>query len=199
MLFLSCKANARVRLAKTGHSPHSSTLVVICVVLLLFVLFCCYLCCSVVICVVLLLFVLFCVLFVCKCVLPPGDNPIAVNKNIVSYSLLVSGSHAPIIRRIHCINTTSGICHCVYRCVCVFGHVKVEVLPPQHGRNGPIQTCTPNGHLYRVSYTRSRIDTINSPDDGNMAARNVYRIEINKHEKELCVKLVICKDILYSL
>jgi len=47
--FLSSKANARVKLAKTAHGPHSSTLVVICVVLLLFVLF--Y------------------VLFVCKCVL----------------------------------------------------------------------------------------------------------------------------------
>ena len=47
--FPSCKANARVKLAKTGHGPHSSKLVVICVVLLLFVLF--Y------------------VLFVCKCVL----------------------------------------------------------------------------------------------------------------------------------
>jgi hypothetical protein len=60
--FLSCKANARVKLAKTGHGPHSSTLVVICVVRLLFVLFC--------------------VLFVCKCVLPQGDNPVAVNKYI---------------------------------------------------------------------------------------------------------------------
>jgi len=29
---------------------------------------------------------LFCVLFVCKCVLPPGDNPIAVNKYIISYN-----------------------------------------------------------------------------------------------------------------
>jgi len=38
-LFLSCKANAMVKLAKTGHGPHSSKLVVICVVLLLFVLF----------------------------------------------------------------------------------------------------------------------------------------------------------------
>jgi hypothetical protein len=37
--FLSCKANARVKLAQTGHSTHSSTLVVICVVRLLFVLF----------------------------------------------------------------------------------------------------------------------------------------------------------------
>jgi hypothetical protein len=47
--FLSCKANARLKLAKTGHGRHSSTLVCICVVQLLFVLF--Y------------------VLFVCKCVL----------------------------------------------------------------------------------------------------------------------------------
>jgi len=58
--FLSFKGNARVRLKKTGHGPHSSTLVVFCVVRLLFVLF--Y------------------VMFVCKCVLPPSDNPIAVNK-----------------------------------------------------------------------------------------------------------------------
>jgi len=66
--FLSCKAKARVKLAKTGHGPHSSTLVVICVVWLLFVLF--Y------------------VLFVCKCVLPLGDNPIAVNKYIISYIMV---------------------------------------------------------------------------------------------------------------
>jgi len=37
--FLSFKANVRVKLVKTGHGPHSSTLVVICVVRLLFV--CC--------------------------------------------------------------------------------------------------------------------------------------------------------------
>jgi len=50
---------------------------------------------------------------------------------------------------------------------------------------GLIQTCTPNGHLYRVTYTRYRIYKINSPDDGNMAARNTQRIEINKHEKRV--------------
>ena len=54
-----------------------------------------------------------------------------------------------------------------------------------------IQTCTPNGHLYKVTYTRCRIDTINSPDDGHMAACNTQRTEINIHEKELCFKLVI--------
>ena len=52
-------------------------------------------------------------------------------------------------------------------------------------RRSLIQTRTPNGHLYRVTYTRCRIDTINSPDDGHMAARNTYRIEINIYEKEL--------------
>jgi hypothetical protein len=35
---LSCKANARVKLAKMGHDPHCTTLAV-------FVLFGCYLCC----------------------------------------------------------------------------------------------------------------------------------------------------------
>jgi len=57
-----------------------------------------------------------------------------------------------------------------------------------------IQTCTLNSHLYRVTYTRCRIDTINSPDDGHVAGRNMQRIGINIHEKELCLKLVIYKD-----
>jgi hypothetical protein len=90
--------------------------VVICVVRLfylgcsvvLFGLFCCYLCCSVVICVVRLLFVMFCVLFVCKCVLPPGDNPIAVNKYIII--LLLSsednfGNDKVSPRQVHQIHT----------------------------------------------------------------------------------------------
>jgi len=74
--FLSCKANARVKLAKTGHDPHSS---------IVFVFFgCYYLCCLVVICVVL------CTVCVCKCVLPPGDDPIAVNKYInINYSSII--------------------------------------------------------------------------------------------------------------
>jgi len=65
--FLSCKANARVKLAKTGRGPHSSTLVCICVVRFLFVLF--Y------------------VWFVCKCILPPGDKLIVVNKYIILETL----------------------------------------------------------------------------------------------------------------
>jgi hypothetical protein len=36
-----------------------------------------------------------------------------------------------------------------------------------------IQTCIPHGHPHRVTYTRCRIDTINSPDDGHIADRNM--------------------------
>jgi hypothetical protein len=77
--FLSCKTNARLKLAKTGHGPHSSTLVVICVVRLLFVLF--Y------------------VLLVCKCVLPPGDNPNAVNKYNLSYLKMQSVRQTTSLQR----------------------------------------------------------------------------------------------------
>ena len=45
--------------------------------------------------------------------------------------------------------------------------------------------CIVDGHLHRVTYTRCRIDKINSPDDGHVAVRNKYRIEINIHEKTM--------------
>ena len=32
-----------------------------------------------------------------------------------------------------------------------------------------IVSCIPEGHLHRVTYTRCRIDAINSPDDGHIA------------------------------
>jgi len=67
--FLCCKANARVKPAKTGHGPHSSKC----------------LCCSMYFCVVLLfLCCLFCVVlgivcvYMCTVLLPRGGYPIAV-------------------------------------------------------------------------------------------------------------------------
>ena len=75
------------------------------------------------------------------------------------YSLHVSGSHVPIIRRINCINTTSGICHSVWMTVWCAGLDETAVSSkPAH---------------QKVIYTRYRIYTINSPDDGHMAARNM--------------------------
>jgi hypothetical protein len=46
----------------------------------------------------------------------------------------------------------------------------------QVGKFSP--TCTPDGHLHRVTRTRC-IDTIDSPDDEHEVARNMQRIEIN--------------------
>jgi hypothetical protein len=40
-------------------------------------------------------------------------------------------------------------------------------------------SCIPDGHPHRVTNTRCRIDTVISPDDGNIIARNIKRIEIN--------------------
>jgi len=80
VFFLSCKANSRVKLAKSGHGPHLFRIVIFVVLLSL--------CCSVVVimlysyCVALLLFVLSYVLIVCTVPLPPGVNPIAVDKYI---------------------------------------------------------------------------------------------------------------------
>ena len=80
LFFLSCKANAGVKLVETGHGPHSSKLVVICVVLYI-------VCICAVLCIV-------CV-YICTVLLPPGVNPIAVDKyhiissyHIISYHII---------------------------------------------------------------------------------------------------------------
>ena len=54
-----------------------------------------------------------------------------------------------------------------------------------------IKTYIPDGHLHRVTNTRYLIDTIESPDDEHLNARNLYRIEINIYKKEMCVVFVI--------
>ena len=56
-LFLSCKANARVKSAKTGHGPHSSWFLCCC----MYCLFCVVLC---IVCV-----------YMCTVLLPPGCQP----------------------------------------------------------------------------------------------------------------------------
>jgi len=48
-----------------------------------------------------------------------------------------------------------------------------------------IQTRTPDGHLHRVTYTRCRINTIDSSNDEHRGARNMYRIRINIYEKRI--------------
>ena len=70
---------------------------------------------------------------------------------IYFFSLHVSGNYVPIIRRNNCIYATLGMCH-------------------SHRQTS---------HLYKVTSTKCRIDTVISPDYGHIAARNMYRKEIN--------------------
>ena len=54
LLFLSCKANARVKLAKSGHGPHLFRIIVFCVVLVIVLCYRLYavlllLCCTVIV------------------------------------------------------------------------------------------------------------------------------------------------------
>ena len=82
--FLSCKANARVKLAKTGHSPHYSQLVVICVLLLLFVFS-----------------VLFVSFYVLLCV-----NTTAVDKYIVSFIIIRETTELTVSAVVKCYTET---------------------------------------------------------------------------------------------
>ena len=64
-------------------------------------------------------------------------------------SLHVSRIRVLIIRRFNCVNMISGTCH------------------------SDRLVCIPDGHLHGVTCTRYRIDTIESPDDEYLNARNM--------------------------
>jgi len=76
------------------------------------------------------------------------------------YSVHVSGNYVPIIRRTNCINAIPGICNSVWT---TMWYADLNGIP----------TCITGGRPRRVTYTRYRIDTVNSPDHGHIVARNV--------------------------
>jgi len=41
-----------------------------------------------------------------------------------------------------------------------------------------IPPCIPDSHPYRITSTKCHINTVVSPDDGHIVARNMYRKEI---------------------
>jgi hypothetical protein len=56
----------------------------------------------------------------------------------------------------------------------------------------------PDGHLHRVTYARC-IDTVDSPDDEHMGARNMSRIEINIYEKIIVHEVGYLQEITLTL
>ena len=72
-------------------------------------------------------------------------------------SVHVSSNLVLIIKRINCINTTSGVCH------------SVPVTVSRAGRKGLAREMVTD----TVTYTRCCIDTIDSLDDEHCVARNM--------------------------
>ena len=72
------------------------------------------------------------------------------------FYLHVSGDYVPITRRNNCIYATLDICKSAWMTVCIT-----------------------DSNPHRVTKTKYRIDTVISPDDGYIVARNTYRKETN--------------------
>jgi hypothetical protein len=81
--------------------------------------------CCLVVNVVWLLFVLFYVVFVCKCVLPPGDNPIAVNKYIISYHIITNDKWFR-----HSLNISVYYRHCYHYLCSLYNRSSDSVVKP---------------------------------------------------------------------
>jgi len=73
---------------------------------------------------------------------------------VYSFSVHVSGEYVPIIRRNNCIYATLSTCYSVWMTVWY-------------------AECIPDSHPYRITSTKCRINTVVSPDDGHIIARNM--------------------------
>ena len=80
------------------------------------------------------------------------------------FSLHVSGDYVSIIRRNFCIYATLGTCYSVWMTVWYAGW------------NSPAYYAVIHTE---ITSTKCRINTVVSPDDGHIVARNMYRKEIN--------------------
>jgi hypothetical protein len=95
--------------------------------------------------------VLFCVLFVCKCVLPPGDNPIAVNKYIKTcqfvYSFVTKVSFVYFVTKLCCqfvYFVTKLCCQFVYFVTKVLRTLSGPALDRPHN-----QALSKDGDIFR--------------------------------------------------
>ena len=74
-----------------------------------------------------------------------------------SFPLHVSSDYVSIIKRNNCIFATLGICHFAWMTVWY-----AECTP-----------CIPDSYPHRITSTKCLIDTVISPDDGHIVARNM--------------------------
>jgi hypothetical protein len=70
------------------------------------------------------------------------------------FSLHLLDSYVPIFRRNNCIYVTLGTCYTVWMTVWY-------------------AVCIPDSHPYRITSTKCHTNTVVSPDDGHIVARNM--------------------------
>jgi hypothetical protein len=83
------------------------------------------------------------------------------------------------------LRTNSDLCHLQHKLI---GFDNRDEMCLQRGMDWVFKYA--GGLPHRVTNTSCCIDTVISPNDGHIVARNMYRIEINIEEK-LCTKLVL--------
>ena len=83
------------------------------------------------------------------------------------FSLHVSRDYVPIIMRYNCIYMTLCTCHSVW----VTGMQEHMLLHTRH--SSTIWSCIPDSNPYRITSNKCRINTVVSPDDGHIVARNM--------------------------
>ena len=90
-----------------------------------------------------------------------GNKSQLLNNFLVSLflSLHVPFDYVPIIRGNNCIYVTIGICYSLWRTVRYAGWNET---PP----------CIPDIHPYRLTSNKCHINTVISPNDGHIVARN---------------------------
>jgi len=89
-------------------------------------------------------------------------------------------THRPLTKlrtfyRVNKVNLVQNFSYYVYFfCVYVSGEYV-----PMRGLQGAITPCIPDSHPYRITSTKCRKNTVFSPDDRRIVARNMQRKEIN--------------------
>jgi len=84
----------------------------------------------------------------------------------ISFLYMFPVEYVPIIRRNNCIYATLGTCYSVWMTVWYAGWN--ETLPFSF-----IPPCIPDSHPHRITSNKCRINTVASPDDGQVVGRNM--------------------------
>ena len=99
----------------------------------------------------------------------------------ICQSLHVSGCYVPIIRRYNCVYTTLFTCYSVW--------ITVWYAVWKENHEVFVPHCIPDSYPHRITSTKCRMNTVVSPDDGPIAARNMQRLTNINILRKNCVPI----------